>query len=124
MRPGEIELLKVVSKPEEVINYIFEHQDELEALIIQRQQASNSVHDPGNLNTLIPAKFEDLQRADAVHFAGSGAVVHLGRSVHVGHYIAYTRQQEGWIYFNDNKVAKAENQQVGKSYILILNRKD
>lgn len=44
--------------------------------------------------------------------------------MHVGHYIAYTRQQEGWIYFNDNKVAMAENPQVGKSYILVLGRKD
>lgn len=70
------------------------------------------------------ARFEDLQNAERTEFAASGAVVHLGRSVHVGHYIAYTRQEDGWIYFNDNKVAQAEQPQVGKSYILVLARKD
>ena len=51
-------------------------------------------------------------------------MVHLGRSVHVGHYIAYAKQTEGWIYFNDNKVAMSETPQIGKSYICILKRKD
>ena len=34
-----------------------------------------------------------------------GAVVHLGRTVHAGHYISYVKRNNKWIYFNDRKVA-------------------
>jgi ubiquitin carboxyl-terminal hydrolase 5/13 len=31
-------------------------------------------------------------------------IVHLGKSVHSGHYIAYVKKQGKWILYNDSKV--------------------
>jgi len=51
-----------------------------------------------------------------------GAIVHLGKSVHCGHYVYYSRHNGAWILFNDRKVAKTDEPLIGKAYILILRR--
>jgi ubiquitin carboxyl-terminal hydrolase 5/13 len=55
-----------------------------------------------------------------------GSVVHLGKSVHVGHYVAYSRRavegQEDWIYFNDHQVYFARLPSLNRSYLLFLQK--
>lgn len=55
-----------------------------------------------------------------------GSVVHLGKSVHVGHYVAYARRivegQEDWIYFNDHQVYFARLPSLNRSYLLFLQK--
>ena len=52
------------------------------------------------------------------------AIVHLGKSVHCGHYVAYVKKEGKWIYYNDNKVAVSNEPLLGKAYILIYERID
>lgn len=49
-------------------------------------------------------------------------VVHLGRSTHCGHYVCYAKKEGKWILFNDDKVAKSVEPDVGKSQLLLLRR--
>lgn len=50
------------------------------------------------------------------------AIVHLGRSVHCGHYVSYIKHNENWVLFNDRKVALTEDPLLGKAYIYLLKR--
>jgi len=50
-------------------------------------------------------------------------IVHLGKSVHAGHYISYVRRDGKWIYLNDAKVAISDEPSLGKGYIYVLKRK-
>ncbi|KAK4614037.1 Ubiquitin carboxyl-terminal hydrolase 14 [Fulvia fulva] len=38
-------------------------------------------------------------------FALTSIVCHKGSSIHAGHYVAFIKKQEGWVLFNDEKVA-------------------
>lgn len=111
------------SNPDEIVNYIFEHGDELKARVEQKNKAVVNVFDKSKRCVTL-AVFENCLSSENTDFEAIGAVVHLGRSVHVGHYIAYVKHDDGWIYFNDNKVAKSEDPAIGKSYICFLKRKD
>ena len=46
-------------------------------------------------------------------------VIHLGRSVHSGHYVAYIRTDKGWVLFNDERVTLSTNPVLGKGYIYL-----
>ena len=52
-----------------------------------------------------------------------GSVVHLGKSVHCGHYVSYVRKNNKWVYYNDNKVAETNDPLIGRGYILIYKQK-
>ena len=52
------------------------------------------------------------------------AIVHLGRSVHCGHYVTYIKLHNKWILFNDSRVAETNEPVLGKGYIYILKRVD
>ena len=69
-------------------------------------------------NVAVGENLDHLKPKYVVH----GAIVHLGKSVHCGHYVYYTRHGNDWILFNDRKVAKTDEPLIGKAYILILRR--
>ena len=46
-------------------------------------------------------------------------IIHLGKSVHSGHYVAYVRRGGDWVLFNDEKVTLSPNPVLGKGYIYI-----
>lgn len=48
-----------------------------------------------------------------------GVVIHLGKSVHSGHYVAYVKHGEEWILFNDEKVTLATSPVLGKGYVYL-----
>lgn len=115
--------MNLKSNPDDIIAYIFDHQEELYEKIQQKKLASAHIFDPSKIDLTL-GNHSNLQSPDHSTFEAIGSVIHLGRSVHVGHYVAYTKQADGWIYFNDNKVAKSDNPAVGKSYICFFKRKD
>ena len=73
---------------------------------------------PPKENVAVGENLENLKPKYVVH----GAIVHLGKSVHCGHYVYYGRQGNDWILFNDRKVARTAEPLIGKAYILILRR--
>jgi len=46
-----------------------------------------------------------------------GFIVHLGPSVHSGHYVAYLYKDNQWIQFNDRKVFKSKQTPTGSAYM-------
>lgn len=55
------------------------------------------------------------------------AVVHLGKSVGSGHYVAYAKErvvsgERKWIYFNDDAVYYSGKPRLDKSYVLFLKK--
>ena len=46
-------------------------------------------------------------------------IVHLGKSVHSGHYVVYIKKNGAWTLFNDEKVVIPEIAFVGKGYLYI-----
>lgn len=50
--------------------------------------------------------------------------MHLGKSVHCGHYVTYLKKNNEWILYNDAKVAKSEDPVLNKGYIYIFRRLD
>lgn len=56
------------------------------------------------------------------------AVVHLGKSVGSGHYVAYAKEhlsngQRNWVYYNDDAVYYSGKPRLDKSYMLFLKKK-
>ena len=41
------------------------------------------------------------EEASSGQYQLKAVVIHLGKSVHSGHYVAYVRKQIGWVLFND-----------------------
>lgn len=46
-------------------------------------------------------------------------IIHLGKAVHSGHYVAYVRDGEGWVLFNDGQVTRSKEPVLGKGYIYV-----
>lgn len=46
-------------------------------------------------------------------------IIHLGKSVHSGHYVAYVRSGEGWVLFNDERVTRSLHPVLGKGYVYL-----
>lgn len=81
-----------------------------------------------NMILLDPAMFEDIKHSVTKPYSLTAGIVHLGREINSGHYVSYGRRelgeaQKNWIYFNDDKVYKAEQTHVGRSYMLLFEKK-
>ncbi len=46
-------------------------------------------------------KGEEKGGAVCPNYRLKAVVIHLGKSVHSGHYVAYVRGEKGWVLFND-----------------------
>ncbi len=53
-------------------------------------------------------------------------ISHKGPSVHSGHYVAHINFEDGWIFFNDEKVVKADKEGVNElkklAYLYVFER--
>ena len=90
------------------INYIFDNPNDNGTLMDLEEEVQN----------------EEVEIVDngKREYRVSGGVVHLGKSVHVGHYVGFARRDGKWVYFNDNKVYESEVPKVGQSYVLFLEK--
>ncbi|KAL4447002.1 hypothetical protein ABPG74_014974 [Tetrahymena malaccensis] len=72
-------------------------------------------------------KDQGMEEEDApiteTNFELQAAIVHIGKSVHSGHYVAYVKRNNEWVYYNDAKVAEAEDPALGKGYIYLFKLK-
>jgi ubiquitin carboxyl-terminal hydrolase 5/13 len=52
-------------------------------------------------------------------YALKAVIVHLGKSVHHGHYVVYIKKAGKWVLFNDDRVTIPEEPVLGKGYIYL-----
>ena len=49
-----------------------------------------------------PAEISNVLQPPAhTNYRLKAVIIHLGKSVHSGHYVAYVRHNEDWVLFND-----------------------
>ena len=60
-----------------------------------------------------------LQPPAHVNYRLKAVIIHLGKSVHSGHYVAYVRHNDDWVLFNDEKVTKSLHPVLGKGYVYL-----
>ncbi|CAD8212776.1 unnamed protein product [Paramecium pentaurelia] len=101
-------LSKTDNNLERAMDYIFNHDLELE--MKQPQEKQQQKQD----------QFEN-QTSKYELFA---CIVHLGKSVHCGHYVSYIKKNGEWILYNDSKVAKSAEPALNKGYMYIFRRLD
>lgn len=77
------------------------------------------------LDLLVEKKEEavELEKPAHVDYELKAVIIHLGRSVHSGHYVAYVKTEKGWVLFNDEKVTTAAHPVLGKGYIYLYEGK-
>ena len=46
-------------------------------------------------------------------------IIHLGKTPHHGHYVAYIKKEGKWVLFNDDKVTIPEEPVLGKGYVYL-----
>lgn len=53
-----------------------------------------------------------------------GMISHIGKHTGSGHYVAHLRRDEGWVIFNDEKVALSETPPLPHAYLYLFQRSD
>ncbi len=65
---------------------------------------------------------QDEKADDSSKFALKAVIVHLGKSVHSGHYVSYVKKDGVWALFNDEKVTVPQKPLLGKGYLYIYEK--
>jgi Ubiquitin carboxyl-terminal hydrolase len=60
--------------------------------------------------------------AEDAKYALSGFIFHRGESTQVGHYVAYVRDKNAWILFNDDRVSEIDVPPANQCYIALYSR--
>lgn len=66
---------------------------------------------------------KEYEKPTYVDYELKAVIIHLGKSVHSGHYVAYIKTEKGWVLFNDEKVTTSNNPVLGKGYIYLYEGK-
>lgn len=66
---------------------------------------------------------KEYEKPTHVDYELKAVIIHLGKSVHSGHYVAYIKTEKGWVLFNDEKVTTSNNPVLGKGYIYLYEGK-
>lgn len=107
-----------------IMDYLFTNGDKLLLEAEERRKLNPNFDNNSRFPTLNLVMDVEEVNQDKTQYEIVGCVVHLGNSIHVGHYVAYGRQDNEWIYFNDSKVAITETPSLGNGYIYILRKKE
>ncbi|KAJ9476857.1 Ubiquitin carboxyl-terminal hydrolase 14 [Pseudozyma hubeiensis] len=98
------------NNPEVAVAWLFENPDDPgEDETAASQAAVGEAGETSGSSSVIPGNSELPARYTCKSF-----ISHKGPSVHSGHYVAHVKQGEEWIFFNDEKVVKAELTSRGK----------
>lgn len=96
------------------VEWLFSHAGDMETEdSSSATSSSSSSAAPSGPTDTRPAKYQLI-----------GFIVHLGSSVHCGHYVAFVRKGDQWVQFNDRKVSESVHPPIGKAYMYFFRRLD
>lgn len=98
---------------ERAIDYIFSHQDELDAPDVEEQQPAAS--------SSSPASNKNYRDGDG-KYRLKAFISHMGSSSQVGHYVCHILKEGQWIIFNDNKVQISQRPPKDLGYLYLYER--
>lgn len=93
---------------ERAVDWLFSRADQLDQIA------------PATTTTAKPTKLEDGNG----NYELVGIVSHLGKSTAVGHYVAHIKDNNGWVIFNDQHVAKSKQPPLNYGYLYLYRRVD
>lgn len=102
---------------EMALGYLFDNGGDVEGLMeVEKEGEGEAAQGEGEAQAAQGATVYDRYELYAV-------VVHLGRSVHSGHYVCYIKKSGRWVLFNDHKVSETEEPVLEKGYIYLFRAK-
>lgn len=97
-------------------------------LLKQALEISPQLSDDQLLDALLtePEQFSITPDLAPKKYSLKAGVVHLGKLVNSGHYVAYghrdLKEKKEWVYFNDDSVSGVTETKLGSSYLVFLER--
>ena len=95
---------------ERAIDWIFSHLDELN---------SDESGSPAAPESESAAGTNQLAGSDSSKYRLRAFVSHMGSSTACGHYVAHVNEDQRWILFNDNKVARSQKPPRDLGYLYV-----
>lgn len=94
---------------ERAADWIFSHQNELDALEVEDESRRHS---------------KEIFRDGTDQYKLVGFISHMGTSTMVGHYVCHLLKDNRWVIYNDDKVALSENPPKELGYVYLYQRID
>jgi len=105
---------------EQAADWLFTRGDNLDAEVSAVLESATSAEPTENSNT---AAFSDVPLNDgAGQYELVGSISHMGGNTSCGHYVAHVKKHQGWILFNDEKVAISEAPPLDSAYMFLYKR--
>jgi len=99
-----VTLIKYNNNVEAAIGYLFDNGGDVSEL----------------MSLLKPEKMEVEAGAINPNYELYAVIVHLGKSVHSGHYVCYIKLHSKWVLFNDSHVFQTDEPVLEKGYIYVF----
>ncbi|KAJ5078372.1 ubiquitin carboxyl-terminal hydrolase 5 [Anaeramoeba ignava] len=119
-------LRQTQNNPDRAVDYLFNHQDDIEMLMIQestkKQEKSQDDVVFDDDENLCEIENENDKEKKHAKFVLSSFIVHMGSTPQSGHYVAYIKKNDKWILFNDSKVVIDDDPYFGTGYIYFFKR--
>jgi len=101
---------------ERAVDWLFSHPDAM---------GDFGEEDNASAGTIAAAPKTEMDHKMPANFALKSIICHKGSSIHAGHYVAFVKKklhgdgEEGWVLFNDEKVALGADAEEMKKYAYI-----
>lgn len=113
---------------EQLVNYLLENPFDNGTIpdVIQEEKPAEEEAEDLEVDVMKTANMANSE-GESSEYELVSTVVHLGKSVGSGHYVAYVKEQlrEGgrkWLYYNDDAVYHSGKPRLDKSYVLFLRK--
>jgi ubiquitin carboxyl-terminal hydrolase 5/13 len=104
-------------------DWLFSHVDDLDGAIAALE-SQRSGGDPNANAATAPKPSRPLEDGPG-RYVMKGMISHIGKNTGSGHYVAHLKKgNDGWVIFNDEKVALSSNPPFPHAYLYLFQRKD
>jgi ubiquitin carboxyl-terminal hydrolase 5/13 len=97
---------------ERAVDWIFSHADDLDAAIAALEKGGEGSSKKAKEYDDGPGEYEIV-----------GFISHIGKNTSSGHYVCHMKRSDGWVIFDDQKVARSESPPFELGYLYLYRRK-
>lgn len=98
---------------ERACDWLFSHSDDLDGAIAALEGAS------GGSGSKKKREYDD----GPGEYEIVGFISHIGKNTSSGHYVCHVKRSDGWVIFDDQKVARSESPPLELGYLYLYRRK-
>lgn len=108
-------LKSCMNNSERAADWLFSHADDLESATAAVTGQASATGSASNSE-----QFHD----GVGEYELVGFISHIGKHTSHGHYVCHMKKSDGWVIFDDQKVARSESPPLDLGYIYLYHRKD